>query len=222
MKLATIRHGDTVEAAVVDDETGRVHPLGTDMLSVVRAGGVHALPAAWVALSSVEVLAPIPRPSRNIFCVGKNYHEHAREFARSGFDSSAKDERDAIPTAPIIFSKVPEMRHCARRADPADPSGISEKVDYEAELAVVIGKGGRGISQERRLRPRLRLHDRQRRHRARPAGAATSNGSSASRSTASARWARGWSPPTSVDPQNLSVRCWVNDEMRQEREHSRN
>ena len=62
--------------------------------------------AEAVPLAEVALLAPIPRPRRNIFCVGKNYHEHAQEFAASGFDSSAA--KGAVPEAPIVFSKLPE------------------------------------------------------------------------------------------------------------------
>src|SRR3546814_12211311 len=57
-------------------------------------------------LSDIELEAPIPLPRRNIFCVGKNYHDHAQEFASSGFDSSAA--AGAVPKVPIIFTKVPE------------------------------------------------------------------------------------------------------------------
>lgn len=109
-----------------------------------RARG-ESLPAllAPVALSSVRLTAPIPRPRRNIFCVGKNYYAHAKEFAGSGFDSSAKVGGD-IPEVPIFFSKVPESV-----VGPDDfidiPVGVSEAIDYEVELAVVIGKGGKGI-----------------------------------------------------------------------------
>ena len=57
-------------------------------------------------LREADIEAPIVRPRRNIFCVGKNYHEHAKEFASSGFDSSAAN--GVVPKHPIIFSKVPE------------------------------------------------------------------------------------------------------------------
>lgn len=106
---------------------------------------VEPLPrtSAPIALEAVRLLAPLPRPRRNIFCVGKNYHAHAKEFAGSGFDSSAKSGGD-IPSVPIIFTKVPE---CV--VGPGDaiviPSGVSTAIDYEAELAVVIGRGGKGI-----------------------------------------------------------------------------
>jgi 2-keto-4-pentenoate hydratase/2-oxohepta-3-ene-1,7-dioic acid hydratase in catechol pathway len=86
--------------------------------------------------------APIPRPRRNIYCVGKNYHEHAKEFAASGFDSSAV--AGAVPKHPIIFSKVPECVIAHRDPVSIDRS-VSQAIDYEAELGVIIGKGGRGI-----------------------------------------------------------------------------
>ena len=88
------------------------------------------------------LLAPIPRPSKNIFCVGKNYHEHAKEFAGSGFDASTKD---VVPEAPVVFTKPPTSVSGPGDAIPSflDPTGST---DYEGELAVVIGKGGRGIA----------------------------------------------------------------------------
>ncbi len=100
-------------------------------------------PASAVhALSDVTLLAPIPVPKRNIFCVGKNYHEHAKEFHSSGFDASAG--KDAIPDCPIIFSKSYTTVIGPDEAIPAS-ADWTNSVDYEVELAVVIGKGGRGI-----------------------------------------------------------------------------
>jgi 2-keto-4-pentenoate hydratase/2-oxohepta-3-ene-1,7-dioic acid hydratase in catechol pathway len=113
---------------------------------IERLAAGQAMPAtgAPVALDSVKLIAPIPKPRRNIFCVGKNYHAHAKEFAGSGFDSSAKSGGD-IPSAPILFSKVPE---CVVGPDEPVliPAAVSTAIDYEAELAVIIGKGGKGIS----------------------------------------------------------------------------
>jgi len=99
-----------------------------------------------VPLDRVTLEAPIPRPLRNIFCVGKNYHEHAHEFASSGYDSSAA--KGAVPQDPIIFSKVPESVIAHGRDIVGDPA-ISSSIDYEAELAVIIGKQGRGIRRDR-------------------------------------------------------------------------
>ncbi|MEC7256475.1 MAG: fumarylacetoacetate hydrolase family protein, partial [Pseudomonadota bacterium] len=98
-----------------------------------------------IPLSEVDIEAPVPRPDRNIFCVGKNYHAHALEFSRSGFDSSAA--QGELPEFPIIFSKVPETVVASGAPVLIDP-GVSPAIDYEAELAVIIGKGGRGIRPE--------------------------------------------------------------------------
>ena len=98
-----------------------------------------------IPLAQVSLEAPIPQPRRNIFCVGKNYHEHAHEFSRSGFDSSAA--AGAVPKNPIIFSKVPESV-IANHAEVVIDRKVSSAIDYEAELAVIIGKKGRGISRE--------------------------------------------------------------------------
>ncbi|MEW5424787.1 fumarylacetoacetate hydrolase family protein [Amorphus sp. 3PC139-8] len=93
-------------------------------------------------MSAVELDAPIPLPKRNVFCVGKNYCDHAQEFARSGFDSSAV--AGAVPAHPIIFSKVSQSV-VACGADVVIDPAVTQAVDYEAELAVIVGNGGRGI-----------------------------------------------------------------------------
>lgn len=98
-----------------------------------------------VALSEVTLQAPLPRPRRNIFCVGKNYYEHAHEFSKSGFDSSAA--AGAVPAHPIVFSKVPESVIGPSAPILIDPA-VSTAIDYEAELAVIIGRAGRGIRPE--------------------------------------------------------------------------
>jgi len=98
-----------------------------------------AIPIAVVAL-----LAPIPRPRRNIMCVGKNYVAHAAEFEKSGFDASNSTGAD-VPKHPIIFTKAPTS---VIRSGEAIPGYLdsSDSTDYEGELGVVIGRGGRGIS----------------------------------------------------------------------------
>jgi 2-keto-4-pentenoate hydratase/2-oxohepta-3-ene-1,7-dioic acid hydratase in catechol pathway len=98
--------------------------------------------APRLRLGDVRLLAPVPRPAKNIFCVGKNYHEHAKEFHDSGFDASAG--ATASPDLPIIFTKA-----ATTVIGPGEPipgsSDPTQSVDYEGELTVVIGKGGRGI-----------------------------------------------------------------------------
>ena len=101
--------------------------------------GEHRIPAA-----SVKLYAPIPRPARNILAVGKNYHDHAREFHASGVDASAKE---AIPDVPIMFTKWPNCVIGSGEPIPAS-SDYTNSTDYEGELTVVIGTGGRNISRE--------------------------------------------------------------------------
>ncbi len=122
---------------------------GVQVLADLAAAGQPA-PATGdaIAMAGLVLRAPIPRPKRNIFCVGKNYYDHAHEFAGSGFDSSAA--AGAVPKAPIVFSKVPESVIAHGEPIIQDPA-VSTATDYEVELGVIIGKGGRGISRENAL-----------------------------------------------------------------------
>lgn len=157
MRLIHYERAGALGVGLLDAE-GRVRPYSLDpvqagegVMAVVQAHVAgHPLPLADVTLplDSLGLRAPFPRPRRNIFCVGKNYHEHAREFARSGFDSSAP--QGDVPKAPIVFSKVPECVTGPGAPILLDPA-ISSAIDYEAELLVVIGKGGRGIPKARAL-----------------------------------------------------------------------
>lgn len=159
MKLATVLYRDQQLLASVDDAAGVVRFLSDDlsalgMLGLIRRwgelSGQLAHSGTEAALSDVVFLAPLPQPPRNIMCVGKNYHAHAQEFTRSGFDSSASSVADAIPQAPIIFTKAPETV-IGHDAEVRIPHGLSSAIDYEAELGVIIGKGGRGITAENAL-----------------------------------------------------------------------
>lgn len=154
MRLATFADGRGARIGVLDgdairDVTATDPLLPQEMLALI-AGGSRLLrrlaeavdTAPLLPLGALRLLAPIPRPPRNIFCVGKNYREHAKEFASSGFDASAKE---VVPEAPVVFSKPPSTVIGPGEAIPAflDQTG---SVDYEGELAVVIGTGGRGIA----------------------------------------------------------------------------
>jgi 2-keto-4-pentenoate hydratase/2-oxohepta-3-ene-1,7-dioic acid hydratase in catechol pathway len=153
MKIAAFLLHDVPTVGLVSADGLSVQPFTLSAHAAVRGAlpivealsRGDALPALLppVALADVQLTAPLPRPRRNIFCVGKNYYAHAKEFAGSGFDSSAKAGGD-IPSVPIVFSKVPESV-----VGPSDfielPVGVSDAIDYEAELAVIIGRGGKGI-----------------------------------------------------------------------------
>ncbi len=154
MRIAAFTHQGQPGAGIVSADGLSIQPveladhekpLGAQSLIERLSRGEALAPlSAAIPLDQVKLTAPLPRPRRNIFCVGKNYYAHAREFAGSGFDSSAQSGGE-IPAHPIIFTKVPE---CV--VGPVDeiviPKGVSDAIDYEVELAVVIGKGGKGIT----------------------------------------------------------------------------
>ncbi len=116
-----------------------------EMLS--RGEPLPGASGARVAVEAITLRAPLPRPLRSLFCVGRNYHAHAAELADSVFRASLPAE----DTWPIVFGKLGE---CV--IGPYDPvrlpgAAISSQIDYESELAVVIGRGGRDIPRARAM-----------------------------------------------------------------------
>ena len=92
-------------------------------------------------LGNVHIKAPIPRPAKNIFCIGRNYVEHALER------SDKPDAKDAIPKHPVIFTKAPTT--VIGPGEPIDShSRITSALDYEVELAVIIGKKASYVGKE--------------------------------------------------------------------------
>jgi 2-keto-4-pentenoate hydratase/2-oxohepta-3-ene-1,7-dioic acid hydratase in catechol pathway len=141
------RVGILLEDAVADLSAvpGAPHTMvGCCALGFEAADRLHQweAQAPRLPLSEVVICAPFPRPARNIFCVGKNYREHAKEFANSGFDASTTE---VVPEAPVIFTKPPSAVIGPGASVPGYLDS-TRSVDYEGELAVVIGKGGRGIA----------------------------------------------------------------------------
>ena len=183
------------------------------ILNAQRAGKLPAGHAARHALSDVRLLAPSPRPRRNVFCVGKNYFEHAREFAGSGFDTSVTKPGDDIPADPIIFTKVPECV-IAPGAPIGIPSDVSTAIDYEAELAVIIGEGGRRIPESQAMAHvwgyaivnDVTARDWQHRHKQWHMGKSFDSFCPMGPWVVTADACNG---------QDTTVRCWVNGELRQ-------
>jgi 2-keto-4-pentenoate hydratase/2-oxohepta-3-ene-1,7-dioic acid hydratase in catechol pathway len=159
MRLVTFSDGEGARIGVHDPASNTVVDLSAgsrlpkDMAGFVALGknGLQRARRALksgekrLAVDSVKLLAPFPRPAKNILCVGKNYHDHAREFHASGFDASAG--QDAIPDVPIMFTKWPNSV-----IGPGEPipsaNDYTNSTDYEGELTVVIGTGGRNISEK--------------------------------------------------------------------------
>jgi 2-keto-4-pentenoate hydratase/2-oxohepta-3-ene-1,7-dioic acid hydratase in catechol pathway len=132
-------NGASPYAAVLNDGGG-------GLLGVVTAGEGRPLVTAEAIGpgDGFSFAAPIAHPSRNIFCVGKNYAEHARELAGSVFAD------DSAPAHPMVFSKVPETVIGPGEPIVIDPS-VSTAIDYEGELALIIGREGRNIPKSQAL-----------------------------------------------------------------------
>src|SRR3984893_9290130 len=218
MKFASTILGNSTRFGIVDSAAGRIRPLAgvTDMVDLIaRYADIEPSLVSntpEIALSEVKLAAPIVTPRRNIFCVGKNYGEHAREFSNSGFEAGAKKGQE-IDEYPAIFSKGPNTV-IGPDAIVELHSEITSSVDYEAELAVIIGKPGRNIPQKDAyshifgytIVNDVTARDRQKNHK---------------------QWFMGKTLDTfcpmgpwiatgdDLDPENLDVKCWVNGELRQ-------
>jgi 2-keto-4-pentenoate hydratase/2-oxohepta-3-ene-1,7-dioic acid hydratase in catechol pathway len=154
MRIATFTSEGHRKVGLVSADGKTVTPLqftpeqadsGVLTLIEILARGGSSPEASGPAVDLREVVldAPLPKPRRNLWCVGRNYHAHAKELSASVFkDNAAKTDE-----WPIVFTKVPE---CV--VGPHDevlvPSKVSAQIDYEAELAVVIGKGGKNIARD--------------------------------------------------------------------------
>lgn len=153
MRLATFAHGGEERVGIVLD--GAVAPLAPahgDLVAIIQ-GGPRALEAvaaesegaSRLPLDDVRLLAPLRRFRRDILCTGWNYWEHFEEgVGRRG------DHEVERPDRPTFFTKGPDTA-IGPRDDIAYDERVSTKWDYEAELAVVIGKTGRSIPPERAL-----------------------------------------------------------------------
>ena len=222
MQLATYQLDGRRFVGLVSHDHRSVTPL--DLPQGVAATGVLAVierlaeggefPAAGgpaLPLASVRLEAPLPQPRRNLWCVGRNYHAHANELRASVFK-----DNDANPASwPIVFTKVPECVVGPHEDIVMPGAAISEQIDYEAELAVVIGKGGKNISRSAAMEHvfgytivnDITARDVQMRHQ---------------------QWDMGKSFDTfcpmgpwivtadQLDGTKTRVRCWVNGELRQD------
>lgn len=140
---------DVLNAAQVLGET-----LDAGSMQQLIAGGEDTLGVLKAIVSSAEAgslkdalvpdgapfLAPIPSPRKNVFCVGRNYAEHIAEGER------AQNQKIGITEHPVFFTKPPTSI-VAPEADILIFPSVSQAIDYEVELAVVIGKPGRNIAQ---------------------------------------------------------------------------
>jgi 2-keto-4-pentenoate hydratase/2-oxohepta-3-ene-1,7-dioic acid hydratase in catechol pathway len=155
MKLAAYQYKADQYVGIVSDDLQTVTPYqlsqqdaqrGALTIIEMMAEGI-ALPSMGQAVPLKEVClrAPIPYPRRNIFCVGKNYLDHVKEIKDSKL-GEAQGAMANLPKHPVVFSKVPEAVIATRVGIDSHPAATQE-MDYEAELAVVIARKGKAISQ---------------------------------------------------------------------------
>ncbi|SFZ84593.1 2-keto-4-pentenoate hydratase/2-oxohepta-3-ene-1,7-dioic acid hydratase (catechol pathway) [Devosia enhydra] len=148
MKLTMFTTGGAAKLGVIrDDHVVEVGPLfpdaPTDLMSLILAGPsvqsqVAALAEApqGVPLSSVTLSLLIPRPGK-ILCLGLNYVEHAREGGSE------------VPDYPAVFSRLPSSMLPANA--PILKTALSDEIDFEAELLVILGSGGKNIAEDEAL-----------------------------------------------------------------------
>jgi 2-keto-4-pentenoate hydratase/2-oxohepta-3-ene-1,7-dioic acid hydratase in catechol pathway len=136
-----------------------LHRRDVALLLEQRVGGVelqaHArgesLPppsGARVPVVAITLRAPLPRPLRGLFCVGRNYRAHAAELASTVFSANLPPKEDGWP---IVFTKLAECVVGPYDTVRLPAPSISTQIDYESELAVVIGRGGRDIARARAM-----------------------------------------------------------------------
>lgn len=233
MYFATFQTGEKTDIGLLSNSKNAIIPLQAaeehycktttlpnTMLDLIKQGD-SALAAVrrivsrlddccpFIPLNAVTLLAPIPRPQKNIFCVGKNYVEHALEFEKSA------DINSAVPKVPVIFSKPPTCV-IGPGAVVKNHRQITSQLDYEVELAVIIGKTASQVARANAydyifgytIMNDVTARDLQKAH---------------------AQWLLGKGPDTFAplgpyiahksvvaNPHNLAIKCSINGELRQQ------
>lgn len=148
MKLVTYRHSGAEHVGALTPDGSGILPLPVpDMNTLIETMDLPSLRSAVaaaergsaLALSEAELLAPIPRPRQDVLCLGMNYLAHAEEAARYSADAFRKER----PVAVYFSKRVSE----AGKPDGLIPrhAGLTDRLDYEAELAVVLGRTARDV-----------------------------------------------------------------------------
>ncbi len=226
MRIATCSYNNQVLLAVVQDDSVFFPTASsewsadiTSMLQLIDSGEKslqdlqkiveNADRSEWVPLEDVELLSPIPRPRQNVMCLGWNYIEHVEE-------TSGKElEAPKLPKYPIVFTKAANSMNGPFANIPVDLE-VSNKMDWEVELAVIIGKSGEGISKANAMDHvfgysvinDVSAREIQKRHKQFFVG----------KSFTGACPMGPWivTKDEIADPQNLNIKSWVNNELKQD------
>jgi 2-keto-4-pentenoate hydratase/2-oxohepta-3-ene-1,7-dioic acid hydratase in catechol pathway len=226
MRIATCKYHNQVHLAVVKDHSVFFPAMSmewpsdiTSILQLIDAGAeslqaLHKIASQasnneWVPLSSVELISPMPRPRQNIMCLGWNYIEHVEETAGKAL------EAPKLPKYPIVFTKAASSMNGPYANIPVDLE-VSNKMDWEVELAVIIGKAGQGITKEKAMDHvfgysiinDISARDIQKRHKQFFVG----------KSFTGACPMGPWivTADEIADPQNLDLKSWVNNDIKQD------
>lgn len=152
MKLVTYRFENTQRVGVLTQDETAVLPLDySDMNTLIETASPADLRSAAsaaeragvrVPLAEVELLAPIPRPRQDILCLGMNYKDHADEAAQYNAEAFTKEKPVAVYFSKRVSQAVAPEGDIERHAD------LVERLDYEVELGVILGKAARNVKAE--------------------------------------------------------------------------
>lgn len=221
MRLACCRHEDTVRVGCVREENlVLLPPEFHDVVDVIEAGAaarrladelLGRRGAESVAIADTLLCSPVRRFRRDVLCTGWNYREHFAE----GVGGVPRGPEAVGPTAPTFFGKSP-LALTGPFDDIAFDPRISRQWDYEAELALIIGRGGRNVPAQRArdhiwgycLANDVSMRDLQRQH-----GGQWLKGKSIDGTTPLGPWVV---TADAIEPQDIRLQCLVNGELRQD------
>lgn len=149
-KIGIVQNDTLIDIEILGHKTNETFPK--TMLDLIDAGldevkrisdilanaNENTIAAVSIPMAEITLLAPIPRPRKNIIGIGLNYTEHVAESART------LDTSNELPQKPVIFSKPPTAV-TATNTDILHNSKLTQQLDWEVELAVIIGKKGKYV-----------------------------------------------------------------------------
>eukprot|EP00850_Spirogloea_muscicola_P021238 SM000241S08527 [mRNA] locus=s241:16276:19323:- [translate_table: standard] len=215
-RVGIVQDGSVWPLKMSSSASPEVDPAELDMLAVIHdwqsIKDSIQVEGKGTPLQHVELLAPIPKPTGTIFCIGKNYLDHVKEV--DTWKSAPGISQPAAPEHPIIFTKGVQSI-VGPGAAIKYPQDLSTKVDYEAELAVIIGRSGYSISRADALNHvfgytvvnDVTARDLQKKHQQ------WFIGKSCDTFCPMGPWIV---PASDLDASDLRIQCWVNDEPRQD------
>lgn len=155
-KLGILQNDTIIEVEKLGHKTNEAFPdsmlelidLGLEEVArideILSKTNENVIAACSIPMSEVTILAPIPKPRKNIIGIGLNYTEHVAESART------LDTSNELPQKPVIFSKPPTTVTANNTNILLNPR-LTQQLDWEVELAVVIGKKGKYVAKEKAL-----------------------------------------------------------------------